>query len=257
MAEFGAEKRVIVGADRSSVAEAVAARFVRRARSLTAKKVVHVSLTGGSMGEAVLAGVARHPDRDSVDWSRVHFWWSDERFVPRHDADRNEKQARGALLDALTLPPENIHAIVASDDNITAQQAAERYADELNDFAGAQPWPAFDICFLGVGPDAHIASLFPDRPEISITDRAAVVVENSPKPPPTRVTLTRPVINSSERIWLVLAGADKASALGLALAGASYTGVPAAGARGTRRTIFFVDRDAADQVPAELIAREY
>ncbi|MFW1332153.1 6-phosphogluconolactonase, partial [Vibrio parahaemolyticus] len=83
-----------------------------------------------------------------------------------------------------------------------------------------------------------IASLFPDRPEISVTDRATVPVRDSPKPPPERISLTRPVINSSKRVWMVIAGADKAAALGLALAGASYQSVPAAGAKGRRRTAF-------------------
>ena len=127
--------------------------------------------------------------------------------------------------------------------------------------ASARPtgdaWPSFDVCFLGVGPDAHIASLFPDRPEIQVTDSAVLPVRDSPKPPPERVTMTRPVINSSQRVWMVLTGADKASALGLALAGASYGSVPAAGAKGRKRTIFFVDEAAAAQVPSELITGEY
>jgi 6-phosphogluconolactonase len=113
------------------------------------------------------------------------------------------------------------------------------------------------VCFLGVGPDAHIASLFPDRPEILITDRSVVPVHDAPKPPPVRVTMTRPVINSSKRVWMVVSGADKASALGLALAGASYASVPAAGAKGRKRTVFFVDEAAASQVPPDLIDREY
>ena len=86
-----------------------------------------------------------------------------------------------------------------------------------------------------------------------MTDRAAVAVHDSPKAPPIRVTLTRPVINASQRVWLVLTGSEKASALGLALAGASYVSVPAAGAKGRHRTLFFVDADAAAEVPAELI----
>ena len=84
-----------------------------------------------------------------------------------------------------------------------------------------------------------------------------IPVRNSPKPPPERLSLTRPVINSSQRVWLVLAGADKASALGLALAGASRDEVPVAGIKGRKRTVFFVDGDAAAEVPETLIARDY
>jgi 6-phosphogluconolactonase len=260
MAEFIIEKRVVISGDPAALAESVGARFVQRLVKRSAdERPVHISLTGGTMGSAVLAAAARHPRRDRVDWSRVHFWWSDERFVARDDADRNEKQAREALLDALELPASNVHTMAASDDGIELDAAADRYAGELARFpqADGTAWPSFDICFLGVGPDGHIASLFPDRPEILITDRAVVGVRDSPKPPPDRVTLTRPVINGSKRVWLVLAGADKASALGLALAGASYAGVPVAGAKGRKRTVFFVDEAAASQVPPELIDQDY
>lgn len=260
MAEFFLDKRVVITADPASLAESVALRLINRlTKRSVADALIHVSLTGGSMGSAVLAAVARHERRDQVNWSTVHFWWSDERFVPRADDDRNELQARAALLDSLAIPAENIHAMAASDGGEDLDAGALRYAQELARFAqeDGTPWPAFDVCFLGVGPDGHIASLFPDRPEILITDRAAVPVRDSPKPPPNRITLTRPVINSSKRVWLVLAGADKASALGLALAGASYASVPAAGAKGRKRTVFFVDQAAAAEVPHELIDQEY
>ncbi len=260
MAEFIIEKRVVISADAAALAESVAARFLNRLAKCGAEgQLVHVSLTGGSMGSAVLAAAARHPRREKVDWSRVHVWWSDERFVRRGHEDRNDLQAQQALLDAVDIPAANIHTMGASDDGLDLDAAAERYAADLARFRqdDGTPWPSFDICFLGVGPDGHIASLFPDRPEILITDRVAVAVRDSPKPPPERISLTRPVINGSRRVWLVLAGADKASALGLALAGASYASVPAAGAKGRKRTVFFVDEAAASQVPPELIDQEY
>jgi len=259
MVEAWAEKRVVIAADADTLAEAVAARFLNRvAKRLDEGRLVHVSLTGGTMGGAVLAAASRSARLNRIDWSRVHFWWSDERFVPRADDDRNEKQARAALLDALDMPSANIHAVAASDEGIDLDTAASRYADELAGFGGAGgAWPAFDVCFLGVGPDGHIASLFPDRPEILITDRTVVAVRDSPKPPPDRVSMTRPVINGSKRVWMVVSGPDKASALGLALAGASYASVPAAGAKGRKRTVFFVDEAAASNVPPELIDREY
>lgn len=260
MAEFWSEKRVVISPDAASLADSVAARLLGRLAKQTSDGLdAHVSLTGGSMGGAVLAAAAKHPKLEKVDWSRVHFWWSDERWVPRADDDRNEKQARAALLDQLRLPAGNIHAIAASDDGLELDAAAEAYAAELARFGSAEgdAWPSFDVCFLGVGPDAHIASLFPDRAEIHVTDRAVLAVRDSPKPPSERLTMSRPVINSSQRVWLVITGADKASALGLALAGASYGSVPAAGAKGRRRTIFFVDDAAASQVASELITGEY
>lgn len=260
MAEFAVEKRVVISANPTDLAESVADRLLSRLGKCGADgALVHVSLTGGSMGSAVLTAAARHPRRADVDWSRVHFWWSDERFVPRGSVDRNDRQARTALLDELEIPAVNVHTMGASDDGDDLDAAAASYAEELARFPqeDGTPWPSFDVCFLGVGPDGHIASLFPDRPEILITDRVAVAVRDSPKLPPERITLTRRVINGSQRVWLVLAGADKASALGLALAGASYASVPAAGAKGRRRTVFFIDEAAASHVPLELIDQEY
>ena len=263
MAEFSTEKRVVISPDPASLAESVATRFLHRVAKKTSRgEIVHVSLTGGTMGIAVLEAAGRHPKRDKVDWSLVHVWWSDERFVPRDSDDRNDKPAHAALLDLVGLRPENIHSMASSEGTLDLDAAAIAYADTLAQFAPAErsetgPWPSFDICFLGVGPDGHIASLFPDRGEISIVDRAAVAVRDSPKPPPERISLTRPVINSSQRVWMVIAGVDKASALGLILAGASYLSVPAAGAKGRRRTILFVDEAAAANVPQELIDREY
>ncbi|MCR2785814.1 MULTISPECIES: 6-phosphogluconolactonase [unclassified Microbacterium] len=261
MAEFYAEKRVVVRPDPAHVARSVASRFLSR---LTKRGrdglVTHVALTGGVMGTAVLRAIAEHRKRGGVNWSLVHFWWTDERFVPRDSDERNEKLASTILFDHIDVPTENIHAFPASDAGIDLDGAAEAYERELARFADDEvgnPWPTFQIAFLGVGADGHIASLFPDRPEIQITDRAAVGVRDSPKPPAERITLTRPVINSSARVWLVLAGTDKASALGLVLAGASYDSVPAAGAKGRKRTIIFVDEAAASQVPPELIDGEY
>lgn len=254
-----AEKRVVVESTPAVLADRVADRFLTRVRARTRNgRIAHIALTGGSMGGAVLAAVAAHPRTSKIDWSLVHFWWGDERFLERDDSDRNSRQSRDALLDQLAIPAENIHEIASPSDGLTLDEAATAYAEELARFATDEhAWPSFAVCFLGVGPDGHIASLFPDRPEVTVTDAAALPVRDSPKPPPERVTLTRPVINSSKRVWLVLTGADKASALGLALAGASYSSVPAAGAKGRKRTIFFVDEAAASEVSEDLIDQSY
>ncbi len=253
------ERSVLVRPDLAAVAELLAGRVVGTLAQLTAERdAVHIALTGGRGGAAALAAIAAHPWRDNIDWSRVHLWWSDERFVPADDDERNEVLARRALIDHIVIPARNVHAILASDAGVDVDAAAAAYANELAGFApvGGDPWPSFDIALLGVGPDGHYASLFPERHEIAVTDAAALAVRDSPKPPPTRVTLTRPVINASQRVWLVLSGADKAAVLGLALAGASYAHVPAAGAKGRVSTVFFVDEDAAAEVPPELIADE-
>jgi 6-phosphogluconolactonase len=257
--EWTTDRRVVVSADRAAVVAVVSRRLVDKIARLSSEREVHVSLTGGGAGIGVLEAVTADPRTPAIDWSRVHFWWSDERYVPAADGERNDGQARAALLDHIPVPSENVHAVASTDSGLSVEEAAAAYGAELarfpsEDETGATvPWPSFDICLLGVGPDAHIASLFPDRPEIRVVDEAAVAVHDSPKPPPSRVTLTRPVINASQRVWMVLTGAEKASALGLALAGASYLSVPAAGAKGRRSTLFFVDVDAAAEVPEELI----
>ena len=259
MASSSEEKLVVVESTPTTLAERVADRFLTRVRARTKNgRTAHIALTGGSMGGAVLRAVREHPKVGKIDWSLVHFWWGDERFVAEADADRNAVQSREALLDHISVPAENVHEVAASDSGVTLDEAADAYAAELARFSSDEhPWPSFAVCFLGVGSDGHIASLFPDRSEVTETAAAALPVRDSPKPPSERITLTRPVINSSKRVWLVLTGADKASALGLALAGASYTNVPAAGAKGRKRTVFFVDQAAAAEVSEDLIDPAY
>lgn len=233
----------------------MAARFLTKLVDLIEDEgTAHVVLTGGSVGIEVLEAITHSPGRDSVAWSAVHLWWGDERWLPRGDADRNETQARHALIDHIAIPAHNVHPFPASDDGVDLDQAAERYEEELRAHADGTEFPTFAITFLGVGPDGHVASLFPDREGPTLRRAGVIAVHDSPKPPSGRLSLTLPLLRRSERIWLVLAGADKASALGLALAGASFADVPAAGAKGTKRTVFFIDEDASAEVPESLIA---
>lgn len=252
------QRRVRVYDDKDSLAAAVAARFLKRLGvTLGSQDRAHIVLTGGTMGIKVLETVARAKARDGVDWSRVTFWWGDERYLPSDDADRNETQAREALLDALALPEENIKPFPALGEHASIEDAADAYAAELA--AAAPPGerhPRFDLTFLGVGPDGHVASLFPEHDAVLDTESVVRAETASPKPPPERLTLTLPVLNSSERVWLVLAGSDKAGPLGLALADANPHAVPAAGVEGRSKTVFFVDREAASEVPETLLTRE-
>jgi 6-phosphogluconolactonase len=250
------ERRVLVHPDKAALAGSVAARFITKVIDLQdLQEEVHVCLTGGTMGAAVLAAIKDSSARDSVDWSRITFWWGDERYLPHGDPDRNDTQSRAALLDHLGLSDAQLRSYPAPGEQPDIDAAARAYEHLLTEAApeGAAH-PRFDITFLGVGPDGHVASLFPEHANVNETERLVVAETDSPKPPPQRLTLTLPVINSSERIWLVLAGADKAGALGLTLAGASVNDVPAAGVEGRRRTVFFVDQEAAAEVPENLLA---
>lgn len=252
------ERRVRVYDDKNALATAVAARFLKRlGEILEQQERAHIVLTGGTMGESVLGAVRESATRDRIDWSRVTFWWGDERYLPSGDPERNETQSRRALLDALELDAVQIKALPALGDHASIEEAANAYAAEL---AAAAPegerYPRFDITFLGVGGDGHIASLFPDHDAVRDTEHVVLPETDSPKPPPARLTLTLPVINASDRVWLVLAGPDKAGALGLALADANPHDVPVAGVAGVKRTVFFVDREAAAEVPENLLTRD-
>jgi 6-phosphogluconolactonase len=250
-------RRVRVFPDAHALASAVAERFLRTIGSvLQEREVADVVLTGGTTGIEVLAAVDRSPLRTSVPWQRVRLWWGDERWLPEGDPERNDTQARAALLDHLALDAASVHRFGAADGPDDQETAARRYTQALAAVAGTGLAPRFDLTFLGVGPDGHIASLFPGHDEVLSTAVGALAVRNSPKPPPERLSLTLPTINGSERIWLCLAGADKASALARALTGSAPAQVPAAGVEGRMETVFFVDRAAAAGVPQELLSSE-
>ncbi len=242
---------MVVHPDAETLALGTAARLLLRLMDAqSTHNPVHVGLTGGGMGTRVLAAVAASPLRDAVDWTGVHVWWGDERFLPAGDPERNETQARRALLDVLALPPGNIHPAPSADGSTTPEDAAVAYASELARFASdgddAGPAvPSFDVLLLGVGPDGHVASLFPGRPSLGVRDRTTVGVTDSPKPPPERVSLTFPAIEAAQEVWLVVSGADKARAVRHALEGGDPGEVPAAAVRGRARTLWLLDIDAA------------
>lgn len=253
------ERRVLVAADGDALAASIAARFLTKTVDLLDElEFVNIVLEGGRVAIKVLESINSSPARDSVDWSRVHFWWGDERWVPAQDAERNDGKARQALIDHIDIPAENVHSYPASDSGLDLDEAAAVYAKTLAEFGSDESGlPRFDITFLGVGPDGHTASLFPDRAEVLEREATVVAVRDSPKPPAERLTLTRHALNSSQRIWVEISGADKAAVLGLALAGAAYSEVPIAGIKGRKRTVFFVDQAAASEVPENLIAPTY
>lgn len=242
---------MVVHPDPESLAVGTAARLLLRLMDAqSVHRPVHVGLTGGGMGSRVLEAVAASPLRSAVDWTGVHVWWGDERFLPAGDPERNETQARSVALDSLPLPPENVHAVPAPPAAPTPDDAAVAYAAELARFASgtddAGPAvPAFDVLLLGVGPDGHVASLFPGSASLGVLDRTTVGVADSPKPPPERVSLTFAAIEAAEEVWLVVAGAEKAPAVRRVLEGAPADQMPAAGARGRARTLWLLDVAAA------------
>ncbi|QCR43598.1 6-phosphogluconolactonase [Curtobacterium sp. SGAir0471] len=253
------ERRVLVHPDKQSLGASVAARFITKIIDvLDEQERADIAISGGSVSTLVLAAIGQSPARESVDWSKVHVWWVDERWVAEGDADRNVTGTQSDFFAHVDIPETNIHPMAPSDAGLTIEEAAAQYEREMQDAApeGAVA-PRFDITLLGVGPDGHTASLFPEFPQLAVTDRAVLTVDDSPKPPAQRLTLSFPVINASQRVWVILSGAEKASVLGLALAGAAVDEVPVGGVQGRKRTVFFVDQDAARDVPENLIASTY
>ncbi|MFN2624826.1 MAG: 6-phosphogluconolactonase, partial [Mycobacteriales bacterium] len=184
---------VVVHHDATVLAAAVAARLITGVADVqSARQHAHVVLTGGDIGIAVLRAVAGSPARAAVDWARLDVWWGDERFLPRGDPERNETQARAALLDAVPVDPARVHPIPGPDgtDGNDPEAAAERYVAQLAGAAMPEdhaPVPQFDILLLGIGADGHTASLFPEQPA-TYDERPVVAVRGAPKPPPVRIT---------------------------------------------------------------------
>jgi 6-phosphogluconolactonase len=210
-----------------------------------------VVLTGGGNGNRLLGYLGGQGQR--IDWATVHLFWGDERYVADDDDERNDKQARDALLDHIDIPARNVHAMPASDGEFGSDLAAAALAYEQLLAANAEPGdpaPNFDVHLLGVGPEGHINSLFPDSPAVRETTRLVVGVEDSPKPPPQRITLTLPAIQRSLEVWLLVSGVEKAEAVAAAIGGADPVSVPAAGAVGREHTVWFLDTQAASKLPA-------
>jgi 6-phosphogluconolactonase len=246
---------VIVYRDGTLLAQAVAARLVTALTDAAAARGrASVVLTGGGIGTKVLDELAAAPARDAIDWRHLDIWWGDERFVPAGDPDRNETGARAALLDHVDADPARVHPMPGPDgpDGDDPDAAAVRYASWLAAAAGAEgPVPAFDVLMLGIGPEGHVASLFPGLPALG-DERPVVAVRDSPKPPPTRLSLTFPSIQVAREVWILASGEEKADAVAQTLSGADPAQVPAAGARGRQRTLFLLDGAAAAKVPPQI-----
>ncbi|MFI9743783.1 6-phosphogluconolactonase [Streptomyces sp. NPDC052494] len=249
--------QLVVHRDKELMAQAAAARLITKIVDAQATRgSASVVLTGGRNGNGLLAALGSAPARDAVDWSRLDLWWGDERFLPEGDPERNVTQAREALLDRVPLDPARVHPMPASDGAyVDVDAAAAAYAEELAAAAGPGDHggvPAFDVLMLGVGPDTHVASLFPELPAVRETERTVVGVRGAPKPPPLRVSLTLPAIRAAKEVWLLAAGEDKAKAAAIALSGAGEVQAPAAGAYGRSRTLWLLDAAAASELPRSL-----
>lgn len=260
------ERTIIRYASTSLLNKATAARMLIELGDILARQErADLALTGGTDAAEIYALMGTSDLAASIDWKRVHLWWSDERFVSPEDPERNAKQARdawfGRLIDKGDLPADHVHEMPAdirtpdqiaraseADDTEALAQAARTYQDEI--IRGIGPHGHMDLAVFGVGPDGHYASLFPDRPEVLISDETTLVagVSHSPKLPPLRVTMTTPFIRRTPKVWLFTSTQEKAQAVKEALRDEDNPHVPSSFARGTEQTLWLLDEDAASQL---------
>ena len=279
-----ATRKLIVYPNKDLMIQAGAQRFVLTLLDLLAERLpddthrtrVDVALSGGSAAQP-LGLVLNDPLADAIDWSRVHFWWSDERFVPAYDTDRNALEARRLLLDQLVadgkLPESNIHEMAADtrsaddiadvmdqadSDDASVRAAADAANDALLDVVASDyerelvnelgPEPVIDLMILGMGPDGHYASLFPGHDEVKVTDRLTVGVNHSPKMPPLRVSLTAPLIARSRHTWFFAAGAGKAESLAHVFEQPNNPDYPSSYANGVDEFIWFSTEETVTEL---------
>ncbi|RVW08906.1 6-phosphogluconolactonase [Prescottella agglutinans] len=250
MSDVNAQQEIQRYADTDALVRASAERFVDAVvAAQQSRGSAAVVLTGGGTGIALLEHVRANPG--AIEWAALDVFFGDERFLPTGDPERNEVQAHQALLDHVPVDPARVHVMAASDgaygsDPVTAAAA---YAEVLETFGADRTGPLFDVHLLGMGGEGHINSLFPDTDAVREPEQLVVAVTDSPKPPPVRVTLTLPAVQSAREVWLIVSGDAKADAVAAAVDGASPEEIPSAGARGVERTVWLLDETAASKLP--------
>jgi len=223
---------LVVLDDAAAVAEAVAQRLAR-----AAAEGGNVVLTGGKTPEQAYERAAAL----APDWSRVELWWGDERCVPPEDENSNYGMAKRALLDRLAAPPSAVHRI---EGELGKDAGADAYEQELGS-------TALELLLLGLGPDGHMASLFPGKPALDVTDRRVVGSEAGLEPWVDRVTLTLPALCAAKEILFVASGESKADAVRRAFAREPNRDTPASLVRAdSGRTTAILDRAAAAAIEA-------
>lgn len=227
--------------DAADLADRAAERLLATLIELQADgRVAQLCLTGGRIAHQMYIKLGELVEGSALDPARLELWWGDERFVPTDDPDRNAGPTLAVLAGHFPLAPARTHPMPAADGVVDAAASAATYAKELDD-------TRFDLCLLGMGPDGHVASIFPDHPSSEPTNQTVIGVSDAPKPPAERISLTLPALNNSDEVWFLVSGLDKAPAVARAISG--DVALPAARIHGGRRTLWLVDQDAASGLP--------
>ncbi|HEV2387005.1 MAG TPA: 6-phosphogluconolactonase [Candidatus Acidoferrales bacterium] len=211
------------------------------AAAVAARGRFHLALAGGHTPRRLYEILAADY-RQRIDWSNIHLYWSDERYVPQDDSSSNYRLARQTLIDPLALPAANVHPMPTSFPN--PEDAARAYEQALLQQFGAAG-PRFDLALLGIGPEGHTASLFPGSPALGETARWVVPVRVAADPP-VRLTLTLPALDGSQEIFFLVAGAEKQAIVAKLLAAKpdESSPYPAARVRPRGRVMLFLDQAA-------------
>ena len=218
------------------MATEVARRFIAVVGSLLEQgRHPQVVLTGGTFAGLLYEEITRQSAVVPIDWTGIDFWWGDERFVAADSPDRNAVEARQAFLDRVGAT--RIHEMPTPNSACSVDEGARAYEAQLRGSSEGR----FDLVLLSMGPDGHVASLFPGSDQAGVTDRIAVGVTGSPKPPPERITLTFEALSRSERVWIFAAdsgpGGAKEGAFNRAMA--EDEDISAARVHGREETIWF------------------
>lgn len=249
-------REIIRHHDAEDLAAATAARVVTTIARVQAEYgTASVVLTGGRIAGSILFALADPVASDAVDWARVDIWWGDERFLPTGDEERNDTLADLRLLSLVDVDVTRVHRIAGPDAADDAEASAADYAARIARAAEARRLegrPAFDIVLLSIGPDGHVASLFPESPALE-SGEAALAVHGAPKPPPVRVSMGFAALNDCTEAWLLASGEEKAGIIELMLTrGAGYLQIPAAGIQAIERTLVLIDESAASGLTTDI-----
>lgn len=231
--------QVISTDDGENVINQVAADLTNYiSNSVTSGREVHISLTGGRAGTQVAKLLFASP---AINSRLVHIWWSDERYLESGDQDRNDSVVPSNLVTKA-----QIHRLPSTDTTSDLVEAVAKASSDLHLHTTTRFCDRnvmMDICLLSVGPDGHIASLFPSHS--ALTSTAAIVgVSDSPKSPPQRLTWTFSTLNASEQIWFIATGSEKADAVNKLLTGSDLNQIPACGVKGKLKTVLYAEKSA-------------